>query len=181
MFNIIELFTWVDASYSVHPKVLSQKGRVTPMSYGMIHCLSSKQNLNEKSLTEVELIGTSEYVPFNIRMVIFPEAQGYKIRKNIIFQDNQITIRTEKNGRGYRTENSSHINISHLFVKYIFDKGEIEVKYCPTNLMITEYFTKPLQGKMFKMFRDLIMGYVHINNLFQAIEFSAKEHADKSK
>ena len=48
MFNITELFTWVDASYSVHPKVLSQKGRVTPMSYGMIHCLSSMQNMNNK-------------------------------------------------------------------------------------------------------------------------------------
>ena len=47
--------------------------------------------------------------------------------------------------------------------------------------MISDYFTKPLQGKMIKTFRDLIMGYVYINDLLQVIEFSAKEHVQKSK
>ena len=31
---------------------------------------------------------------------------------------------------------------------------------------------------MSNLFRDLIMGYVHINDLLQAIEFSSKERAD---
>ena len=31
------------------------------------------------------------------------------------------------------------------------------------------------------MFHDLIMGYVHINDLFQAIELSTKERVEKSK
>ena len=56
----------------------------------------------------------------------------------------------------------------------------MEVNYCPTHLMISDYFTKPLQGKMFKHFHDLIMGYVHINDLSQAIEFSSKESVQKS-
>ena len=47
--------------------------------------------------------------------------------------------------------------------------------------MIADYFKKPLQGKMFKMFRDSIMVYVHINDLFQAIELSAKKRDEKSK
>ena len=34
---------------------------------------------------------------------------------------------------------------------------------------------------MFKMFRDLIMGYVHINDLLQAIELSSRERVEKSK
>ena len=34
---------------------------------------------------------------------------------------------------------------------------------------------------MFKIFRDLVMGYVHINDILQAIEFSANESAEKSK
>ena len=49
------------------------------------------------------------------------------------------------NGRGSCKGNFRHINIRHLLVKYIFDKGEIEVKYCRTHLMIADYFTKPLQ------------------------------------
>ena len=47
--------------------------------------------------------------------------------------------------------------------------------------MIADYFTKPLQGKMFKMFRNLIMGYVHINDILQEIELSDKELVEKSK
>ena len=47
--------------------------------YGMIHCLSNKQNMNAKFSSEAELIGTSEYVPFNVWMVTFLEAKRYKI------------------------------------------------------------------------------------------------------
>ena len=85
------------------------------------------------------------------------------------------------NGRYSCTGNSRHTNIRHLFVKDRVEKREIDFKYCPTHLMIAEYFTKPLQGKMFKKFRDLIMGYVHINDLLQEIEFSAKDCVEKSK
>ena len=38
----------------------------------------------------------------------------------------------------------------------------IEVKYCPTEKMIADFFTKPLQGNLFKRFRDIILGYKHI-------------------
>ena len=61
------------------------------------------------------------------------------------------------------------------------EKGEIEVKYCLTHIMIDDYFTKPLQGKIFKMFCDFIMRYVQINDLLQAIELSAKDPSDKSE
>ena len=47
--------------------------------------------------------------------------------------------------------------------------------------MIDDYLKKQLQGKMFKIFCDLIMGYVHINDILQLIEFEAKERVDKSK
>ena len=82
---------------------------------------------------------------------MFLEEQGYEINKNMIFQDNQSTIRMAKNGKDSCTRNSRHINICNLFVKDIFEMGEIEVKYRPTNLMIADYFTKPLQG-MFRIF-----------------------------
>ena len=39
-------------------------------------------------LIEAELIGTSDYVTFNVWMVMFLGAQGYDIKKNIIFRDN---------------------------------------------------------------------------------------------
>ena len=89
---------------------------------------------------------------------MFLEAQGYDIKKNIIFQDNQITIRMAKNGRDLCTGNSRNINIRHFFANDRVDKGYIDVKYSPTHIITTDYFTKPLQGKLLRMFRDLIMG-----------------------
>ena len=67
-------------------------------------------------LNETELIGTSEYVPLNLWMVIFWEAQGYGMNKNILFQDNQSTTRMAKNDRASCIGNSRYINICHLFL-----------------------------------------------------------------
>jgi len=37
--------------------------------------------------------------------------------------------------------------------------GELNIKYCGTDNMIqADYFMKPLQGKKFAYFRDLILG-----------------------
>jgi hypothetical protein len=38
------------------------------------------------------------------------------------------------------------------------EKGNVEICYCPTNMMIGDFFTKLLQGKKFEFFRDLILG-----------------------
>ena len=48
---------------------------------------SSKQKLNTKSSTELELVGFSDYVPYTIWIRNFLEAQGYKLKKNVVFQE----------------------------------------------------------------------------------------------
>ena len=37
-------------------------------------------------------------------------------------------------------------------------RNSLEVKYCPTDDMIEDFMTKPLQGSKFKKFRRLIIG-----------------------
>jgi len=51
-----------------------------------------------------------------------------------------------------------HLNIRYFFVVDKIRKQELTVKYCPTEEMIGDYFTKPLQGALFRKFRDKIMG-----------------------
>ena len=53
---------------------------------------------------------------------------------------------------------SRHISIRYFFIKDLVDRGVVNVEYCPTDLMLADYMTKPLQGKAFKMMRDIIMG-----------------------
>ena len=38
-------------------------------------------------------------------------AQGYDIKQNILFQDNQSTLNMEKNGKKFCTDNYRHIDI----------------------------------------------------------------------
>ena len=41
------------------------------MLWGTIHESPGKQNLNTKRSTEAEVIGTSEYFPYNICLLLF--------------------------------------------------------------------------------------------------------------
>ena len=67
--------------------------------------------------------------------------QGYVIMNNIVYQDNQSTIRTENNRKNSCTWNSRHINMRYLFVKDRLDKGEMKIVYCSTQMILADYFT----------------------------------------
>ena len=59
------------------------------------------------------------------------------------------------------------------------DKKEAEIKYCPTTLMLADYYTKSLQGDVFRRFQEVIMGYKHINDLLLDPDFLLKERVEK--
>ena len=44
-----------------------------------------------------------------------------------------------------------------FFVKDRVASGEVKIEYCPTQEMMADYFTKPLQGATFSKMRDAIM------------------------
>lgn len=175
--SLHDLFTWVDASYAVHPNMRGHTGGTMSYGTGVVHAKASKQKINVKSSTECEVVGTSEYVPYNIWLMMFMEWQGFPLKNNILFQDNQSAIKIERNGRNSCTGNSRHVNIRYFFVKDQVDKGEISVEYCPTHLMLADFFTKPLSGKLFNSFRDIIMGYTNITTLIDST-FTIKERVE---
>ena len=76
-------------------------------------------------------------------------AQGYAIKDNVIYQDNQSAIHMEKNGQNLCTGNSRHIHIRYFFVKDRIYKGEMRMEYCPTYLTLADLFTKLLMGGLF--------------------------------
>ena len=85
-------------AYTVTSDMRSQTGGAISLGLGVLHCKSSKQKLNVKSSTEAELIGASNYVPYNIWILMFLSAQGYVIKDNILYQDNMSTILMLKMG-----------------------------------------------------------------------------------
>ena len=110
-----DVFTFVDASYGVYDNMRGVTGGCMSMGRGVFHARSSKQKLNTKSSTETELVGVSEYLPFNIWAMQFLHEQGYEVKTNTLFQDNQGAMLMERNGRNSCTGNSRHINIRYFF------------------------------------------------------------------
>ena len=86
----------------------------------------------------------------------------------------------EKNGRRSATGNSRHVDIRYFLVKDQANKGKTEVRYCPTHAMLADYFTKPLQGSLFKKLRNFIMGWEHIQPLLDPVVSSTEERVEQS-
>ena len=63
-----------------------------------------------------------------------------------------------KNRRASCGSRSRHINIRYFWVvDRIKQKGyDFSVEYCPTGQMVADFFTKPLQGSLFRRMRDVV-------------------------
>jgi hypothetical protein len=135
------------------------------LGIGGIVCKSSKQKLNTKSSTEAELVGASDYLPNTVWVKMFLEAQGYKVEESFLEQDNESAIKLEKNGKMSAGPRSRHIDIRFFWIKDRVNNGNIKIRHCPTLQMLADFFTKPLQGALFRKFRDVILGYKHVDSL----------------
>jgi hypothetical protein len=48
--------------------------------------------------------------------------------------------------------------VRYFFIKYLVGAGEITIKHFPTNDMLADHFTKPVQGSQFRKLRSKIQG-----------------------
>ena len=135
----------------------SHSGAMMSMGQGASISGSKKQKLNTKSSTKSDLVRVDDYMPMIIWVKYFLEAQGHIVGNNLLHQDNQSTIKLEQNGKASSGKRIRHIAIRYYFVTNRIVGGDIRVDYCPTEKMPADFFTKPLQGKLFRMFRSMIM------------------------
>ena len=167
--------SWVDASYAVHPDMKSHTGGITSFGLGGFLGKSTKQKLNTKSSTEAELIGASDYLPNTIWLKLFMEAQGHKMDEVVFEQDNESAIRVETIGQMFAGQNSRHINIRYFWIKDQTKALEIDVRHCPALSMLADFFTKPLNGSLFRTFRDVILGYKPVSSFREILPPDVEE------
>ena len=108
------------------------------------------------------------------------EAQDYGVKENIVFQDNKTAMLLEKNGKASSGKRTNHINMHYFFITDQISKGRVKVVWCPTGDMTTDIYTKPLQGAMFRNFRDKIMGVVSQPDPGPGKKADRKKSLDKS-
>jgi len=153
----LRVHTYADASYGVHPDGKSQSGIYISLGRGPIKCQAAKQKIVGKSSTEAELITLSDATSLAAYQLLFLESIGYPFRPAIMHQDNMSTMRLAQNGRS-NSDRTKHIKLRYFFIKQYLDSGEFELVHCPTDVMIADILTKPLQGETFKRLRDLLLG-----------------------
>jgi hypothetical protein len=179
--NMRKLRTWVDASYAVHPDMKSHTGGVMSFGTGGLVCKSSKQKLNTKSSTEAEVVGASDYLPNTMWMSMFLKEQGYALEESVFEQDNESAMKLEKNGRMSAGQKSRHIHIRYFWIKDRTEGNDIAIRHCPTLAMLADFFTKPLQGNLFRRFRDVILGHSHVDTLQRDHAVSAEERVGEKR
>jgi hypothetical protein len=150
-----------DASFAVHSDCKSHT-RAT-MSYRDGDCavqsISRKHSkLNTRSSTESELVGVDDVLLMILWTELFLEEQGYGINSNILYQDNKSAILLETNGKKSSGKRTQALNIRYFFLTDQVEKGNVTIVYCPTDDMIGDFHTKPLQGEKFRKFRNAILG-----------------------
>lgn len=148
---------WVDAAFAVHHDMRSQTGGAMSLGKGIAYGSSVRQKLNTKSSTEAELVGANDFMPQVLWTRYFLEEQEYEVRDSVMYQDNQSAMLLEKNGKGSSSKRTHHINIRYFFISDRVAGGELTVKFCPTEEMVGDFFTKPLQGAQFQKFRDAVL------------------------
>ena len=124
---------------------------------GSAYSASLKQKLVARSSTESELIGVHDVLPNVLWTRNFLKEQGVDIESNTVYQDNTSTIQLEKNGRMSSSKRTKHIDLRYFHITDRCKSGDIDIAYCPTDQMRADYFTKPLQGNLFRIMRDIIM------------------------
>jgi hypothetical protein len=155
---------WVDGSFAVHPGMRGHTGGGLSLGRGFPIVSSTKQKLNTRSSTETELVGVDDCMPAICWTRYFVQAQGYEVRENIVYQDNQSAMLLERNGKASSSKRTKHINIRYYFVTDRIKQQELTVEWCPTGDMVADFMTKPLQGGLFRKFRDQIMGVVPVQH-----------------
>jgi hypothetical protein len=146
----------------------SHTGMALTLGRGALISGSYKQKINTKSSTESELVGVDDGMPFIMwirlfyieQFKLYPSDHPMKEigQKNIILQDNTSTIQLENNGKRSSSKRTRHINIRYFYITDQIKEGNVSVTYCPTLEMVSDYFTKPLQGSLFQTHRNAIMG-----------------------
>jgi hypothetical protein len=145
-----------DASFAVHPDNKNHTGAT--MSYGdgdgdgVVQSISRKLKLNTRSSTESELVGVNDVLVMILWTKLFLEEQGYAINSIILYQDNKSANLLETNGKKSSRKGTRALSIRSFFLTDQVEKGNVTIVYCPTDDMVGDFHTKPLQGEKFRKF-----------------------------
>ena len=147
----------------------SHTGEMLTFGRGTVFSLSNKQKVNSTSSTIAEIVGVDDAMNFVMRVKLYIEQQVVNLpmksiikklgsQPSVLQQDNTSSIKLEANRKRSSTKRTRHINIQYFYITDKIKSGDVVVVYHPTQKMVGDFLTKPLNGSPFKKHRNAIMG-----------------------
>ena len=152
-----QLMWYVDTSFGTHNDLKSHTGSIFTHGKGALWNESTKQKVNTRSSTEAELVSIDDQISKIIWMKIFIESQGFEVDLNILYQDNQSTIKLAENVKYSSGRRTRHFDTKYFYITDLINQKEVSIQYCSSNNMLADYHTKPLIGEKFEIMRNKIM------------------------
>eukprot|EP00957_Ditylum_brightwellii_P089494 6814795-Ditylum_brightwellii.AAC.1 len=127
------------------------------MGKGAVYSTSTKQQVNSRSSTEAELIDVDDIDSKIIWTKKIVKSQGFKVKLNVMYQDNESTLKLAKNGKESSGKRTCHFDIKYFCITDSISRDEVSIEYCPADAMTGDYMSKHLVGKKFSKFRKEAM------------------------
>lgn len=150
----IGLDCYSDADYAGDSETrLSTSGFVMKFCSGPLSWGSQRQRSVSLSTTESEYVAASEAVKELIWLQRFLDELLPLEHKKIplVLMDNQSAIKLVKNPQFHKR--SKHIAIRYHFIRQMYEEGEFNLVYVPSNKELADIFTKSVSKHIFQDMR----------------------------
>ena len=133
----------------------STSGYAFYVGESLVSWSSRKQCTVAKSTTEAEYVALSSASQEAIWLRrLLNDLHYHNNSATIIYEDNQGAIELSKNSKHHNR--TKHIDIAFHFIRERIATKEIDVIYCPTDMMIADIMTKALPRPKYERFRELL-------------------------
>ena len=177
----------IDASFAVHMDMKSHTGYCLTLGTGSPISGSQSQKVTTRSSTESELVGVDDVIGYVEWASLYSKWQfkTYPVdhplkemgSRNLVKQDNTSTIKMVKGGVRVCGPRTRSIHIRYFYATERVKDGTITITYCPTKEMVADYLSKPLQGSLFRLHRNTLMGLTPELATQYQIDYSAEKIA----
>ena len=116
---------WVDASCATLSSYKIHMGATMTLRKSASLSISAKQQLNETSSVEAELVGACNVMSCIIWVNYFLEVQGHGTKSSLVCQCNKLAMLLESNGEASSNKHRRHINTHYFFMMDRIKKKEL--------------------------------------------------------
>jgi hypothetical protein len=157
----VNFFVMVDSSYASHVDRKSHYGISIHMNSNSGSCvtISKKGTITALSSTEAEYIGMFEASKVIMWLRQLLTELGYPLTSpTIMYEDNKSAIQIVLNGND--KGRTKHMDVRYHLIRELVQSGTINITYMPTESMIADILTKPLDAKLFNKFQKDLLGHL---------------------